>query len=469
MNDLTSQSWFGWAVAVVVGLPIVLIVLTELHNALLRRNSAMARPVLLLRNWAVPLGALLVLLTQTSDIDADSSAVRITATVFGVLVVVLVLSGLNVVLFSNAATGSWRQRLPSIFIDIFRIVLIGVALAVLFSWVWGANVGGLFAALGVTSIVLGLALQNSVGSIIAGLLLLFEQPFELGDWLDTGDARGRVVEVNWRAVHIETGNGTQIVPNASLAGSSFTNLSRPSGAHTVSVATTFATEDPPGVVQALLDRVAAGLTDLHPGSVPESSLTGPKSYRTTFQLRSPADTDRVTATFLRWLWYAARRAGLHLDGASDELSSPELAAAALRRFATTLHLDESEIEDLSARTRIECYGAGEIIIPVGVVPDALLFITAGRVINSALVSGGYEETDQLGPGDYLGATGVTREPTGVAAEARDDVTALRVPIAVIDELISERPAFAREVSAIVDLRHRRGDRPGLSLVERRAT
>ena len=77
--------------------------------------------------------------------------------------------------------------------------------------------------------MLGLALQNSVGQIISGLLLLFEQPFQLGDWLDTPTARGRVVEVNWRATHIDTGSGMQIMPNSVLAAASFTNLSRPAG------------------------------------------------------------------------------------------------------------------------------------------------------------------------------------------------------------------------------------------------
>lgn len=468
MSDLTSQSWFGWSIAIVIGLPVALVVLTELQTFLQRRDSAMARPVALLRNWAVPIGALLLLLTQTSDVDADSSAVRIIATVFGVLVVMLVLSGLNIALFGNAATGTWRQRMPSIFVDIFRIVLIGVALAVLFSVVWDANVGGLFAALGVTSIVLGFALQNSIGSIIAGLLLLFEQPFELGDWLDTGDVRGRVVEVNWRAVHIDTGNGTQIVPNASLAGSSFTNLSRPSGSHSVSVATTFSIDDAPDVVEALLNDVAAGLTDLHPGAVPESAVTGPKTYTTTFQLRSPADTDRVTSTFLRWLWYAARRAGLHLDGATDSFSSDEVTSAALGQFATTLQLDDDAIADLAPRTTIERYGAGEVIIPVGAIPDALLFITNGRAVVSApATAGGYEQLEQLEAGGYVGVTAVTREVTRVVTHALDEVHVLRVPVSVIDELISSRPSFAREISTLVDVRHR-PDTRRLSPVEERS-
>jgi len=72
-------------------------------------------------------------------------------------------------------------------------------------------------------------------------------------------ARGRVVEVNWRAVHLETGAGTQITPNSVLAGASFTNLSRPADAHSITVTTIFSLDDPPNQVCALLTRLAADL------------------------------------------------------------------------------------------------------------------------------------------------------------------------------------------------------------------
>ena len=177
---------------------------------------------------------------------------------------VLLLSGLNATLFQGAPEGTWRKRIPSIFLDVARFVLIAIGLAMIFSFIWGANVGGLFTALGITSIVLGLALQNSVGQIISGLLLLFEQPFQIGDWVDTPSARGRVVEVNWRATHIDTGSGLQIIPNSVLAGASFTNLSRPPGEHSISVITEFAANDPPDDVCALLVRVAGTLPQLPP-------------------------------------------------------------------------------------------------------------------------------------------------------------------------------------------------------------
>ena len=53
-------------------------------------------------------------------------------------------------------------------------IIIGIGL--LLSWLWGADIGGLVTAVGVTSIVIGLAVQTAVGPVIAGLLLLFAQP-----------------------------------------------------------------------------------------------------------------------------------------------------------------------------------------------------------------------------------------------------------------------------------------------------
>ena len=456
MTDVFSQPWFGWAVAVVIGFPVLLVILTESHTALVRRGSALAKPVSLLRNYVLPAGALLILLTRAGDVSAEATPVRIIATVFGFVILLMLLAAINAALFSNAERGSWQQRIPSIFVDIVRLVLIIAGLAVLFSFVWDADVAGLFTALGVTSIVLGLALQNAVGSVISGLLLLFEQPFQLGDWLQTPTARGRVVEVNWRAVHIDTGNGIQIMPNAALASASFTNLSRPSGAHAVTIASTFALRDRPDEVLALLARVAGNLPQLLGGSTPSVTLIGPKSYSTTVKVGSPAEAGAVTATLQRWTWYAARRAGLHLDEATDDFSDPELLESSLRTVAPTLRLTEADIGDLLQHSRVERYAAGEIIQATGVVPDSMRLIISGSAsLNVALADGSFFVVHQLSPGEYIGQTALTREPVTAGANAVDELTILRVPVAAVDALVRNNPALAREIGKAIDARRLR--------------
>ena len=327
--NLFNSTWFYWAIGIAVGLPLGLIALTELHDALLRRNSPLARQVGLLRNYLLPLGALLLLLVQASQVPADDVPVRVLTTVFGLLVLVLLLSGLNATMFESAPEKSWRKRLPTIFLDCARFAVIGVGLAVMSSYIWGVRIGGIFTALGVTSVVIGLMLQNSVGQIVSGLFMLFEQPFRIDEWLDTGTARGRVVEVNWRSVHIDTGSGIRVMPNSMLASNAFTNLSRPPGAHKLAVTTMFSSVDPPDRVCAVLSRIAQGLPQLKAGSVPRTVPVGAGEYRTTIGLDSPADAGAAKATFLRWAWYATRREELHLDDADDDFSTVERKELAL--------------------------------------------------------------------------------------------------------------------------------------------
>ena len=108
MTEIFSAPWFWWAIAIAVALPISLVVLTEVHNALLRRNSYLARPVSLVRNYVLPLAALLLLLLKATEVRADATTVRVVATVLGFVVLVLLLSGLNATVFQGAPEGSWR-------------------------------------------------------------------------------------------------------------------------------------------------------------------------------------------------------------------------------------------------------------------------------------------------------------------------------------------------------------------------
>jgi small-conductance mechanosensitive channel len=453
MTSAFDAPWFYWAVGVAVGFPIALVALTELHNALRRRGSFLARPVHLLRNYILPLGALLILLVQAMQVSGEATPVRIVATVFGFVVIVLLLSGLNATLFQGAPEGTWRKRIPSIFLDVARFALIAIGVGLIFAYIWGANVGGLFTALGISSIVLGLALQNSVGQIISGLLVLFEQPFQLGDWIETPSARGRVVEVNWRATHIDTGGGLQIMPNSVLAAASFTNFSRPPGAHSLTVTTLFSLDDPPDDVCAMLNRVAGTLPQLRPDSVPSSVPAGGLQYKTSIPLRTPADDSGAKSMFLRWVWYASRRAGLHLDEAEDEFATSDRLETSLRIIAPTLRLNQADQDKLLPHARITRYGADEYIQFAGQVPKRMTFVVNGRIrLVAPGEDGSVVPVRILEEGDFLGQTTLTREPVSTAAYALEEVTVLQVEREYIEELVARKPLLLQDIGRAIEER-----------------
>ncbi|MEB4209626.1 mechanosensitive ion channel family protein [Mycobacterium sp. 94-17] len=455
--NLFSSTWFYWAIGIAVGLPLGLIALTELQDALRRRNSPLARQVGLVRNYLLPLGALLLLLVQASQVQAGDVPVRLLTTVFGVLVLVLVLSGLNATMFEGAPEKSWRKRLPTIFLDCARLVVIGVGLAVMSSYIWGVRIGGIFTALGVTSVVIGLMLQNSVGQIVSGLFMLFEQPFRIDDWLDTGTARGRVVEVNWRAVHIDTGSGIRVMPNSMLAGTAFTNLSRPPGAYKLAMTTTFSSVDPPDRVCALLSRIARELPQLKPGSVARTVPKGAGEYRTTVGVDSPAAAGAAEATFLRWAWYAARREGLHLDDADDDFCTVERVEHALHTVvAPALRIGAEDQRSLRSMSRIVRYGTDEVVEYAGQVPTTMTFLVSGRVQLAATADdGSLVPISTLDEGSFLGLTALTRQPNLASAYAIEEVTALEIDREHIEHLVARAPMLLQNFGHIIEERRSR--------------
>ena len=249
-----------------------------------------------------------------------------------------------------------------------------------------------------------------------------------------------MLEVNWRATHIDTGSGLLIMPNSVLAAASFTNFSRPPGAHSLTVTTVFSVDDPPDDVCGMLTRVAGTLPQLRPDATPSSSArTGGLSTRRRSRCARPADDFAAKSTFLRWVWYASRRAGLHLDEAEDEFATPERVQESLRIIAPTLRLSQAEQQELLPHARVTRYGTDEYIQFAGQVPKRMTFVVNGRV---RLVvtgdDGAIVPVRTLEEGDFLGQTALTREPVTAAAYALEEVTVLQIDRDHIEELVAAK-------------------------------
>lgn len=457
--NILAQSWFWPALVVIIGLPVVLLVLGEVHSSMVRTGNPGARIVLVVRNVLAPLGAVLILFTQIPQSGGPSTGftwAKVVATAFGFVVILVLLGGLNLAVFVTARQGTWRNRIPSIFVEIARVLLIVVCVAVLFAWVWGADIGGFFTALGVGSIVIGLALQNAVGSLLSGLFLIFEQPFELGDYLVTPSGKGRVVVMNWRATHIDSGNGIIMIPNSNLAGESFTNLSRASSAWETSTDVRFATDDPPQEVLDLMVAVASDLPEVHPDCEPYAIPLGKSWYEINIALTAPGKSYMTLGLFRTRLWYAARRKGLHLDrDLTDNYATPERTKAVLSRVAPYLYLTPDDVEHYATLVKLERYSEGESVQKWGTIPDGVRVIVSGVVqLSTPGPEGAQIPVTQLKRDDLLGLTALTRQVVAANAIVVDELAVLFLPIALVDSLVKTRPALARDIGLAID--HRQG-------------
>ena len=79
---------------------------------------------------------------------------------------------------------------------------------------------------GVLGVGIGFGLQSLVANFVAGLVLLFEQPIRVGDFVTTGNVEGRVYEISFRSTTIVTNDNISIIlPNSELINSTVINWS----------------------------------------------------------------------------------------------------------------------------------------------------------------------------------------------------------------------------------------------------
>ncbi|MBV8135859.1 MAG: mechanosensitive ion channel [Deltaproteobacteria bacterium] len=109
-----------------------------------------------------------------------------------------------------------------------RGVVIGLGMLVFLDSI-GISITPLIASLGVGSLAVALALQDTLANLFAGIYMIAEKPVEAGHFikLETGE-EGHVTRVGWRNTRVHMLNdATVVVPNSKLAGSVITNFSLP--------------------------------------------------------------------------------------------------------------------------------------------------------------------------------------------------------------------------------------------------
>lgn len=75
----------------------------------------------------------------------------------------------------------------------------------------------IFASLGVTGLILGFALRDIIENFVAGILILWRRPFNVGDQIKSGSYEGTVVEINFRSTVLKTYDGIKVyIPNGKV-------------------------------------------------------------------------------------------------------------------------------------------------------------------------------------------------------------------------------------------------------------
>lgn len=468
---VASHQSFVWALLLVIGFPGLVILLGEWIYRLQRRGHPLATTLRAVRNLVLPTLVLMLFVQQMLQLPSDHELVKGIQTLFWICVLHAVLSLINSILFERARADTWQARMPKLLIDLFRVSLVLLGGTIVLASVWNADLAGVVTALGVTSIVIGLALQDTLGSIMSGIALLFERPFSVGDWLHVGNLVGQVIDINWRSVRLQTFEREMVViPHKVISGEILRNFSRPLRIHAERIRIGFSYNDPPNLAKAVLRATALETQGILSNPEPQIFTLSYDDFAITYEIKvfieDYGHLEEIRDRFMSRVWYAAQRNHLtipfpirtlyHFHGptAQAEGVSKKLTEG-LQAMPAFVPLDPStHVDQLSPGIAFLHFGSGERVVRQGLINKDLYVVIAGQAVMTICDADAQEQTVlSLKAGEFFGEmTLFSGDPSPVSITAVEDLEVMRLSATVVDQMIERQPSFAREISQILETR-----------------
>ncbi len=325
--------------------------------------------------------------------------------------------------------------------------------------VFDIPVTALFAASGVVAIVVGLAIQSTLGDVFSGVVLNASKPYRPGDWIILdGGMQGQVIETNWRATLILTpDNDVAVIPNSLIMKTKVINASEPMKAHGFTVNIRLEPSVSPArgceTLQAALLSCNRILRTPAPNVYVRSLDAVAMAYDMQFFVSSfdqgpEAQNELIDLVFR------------HCASASLRLAAPSVSPALPTSLARTSSLEdmprrlldhltifaplsEDERIALVPKMKRRTHEAGEILVQQGNVANSLSILSAG-VLSAVQENGAVEmEALRLAPGDSFGEAGILAgEASMFKLRALTKVIVYDVSKEDLAPIIKQRPALA---------------------------
>ena len=476
MGDILATlplEWKTWGVLIIFGLPIAIILAGEFLLFLEKRESEFIPIVHNIRNILLPNLAVYLILSKIMKLGSDSLWLKVSATFFWLVLIHSALKFINTLVFSEALPENVKARIPKLLVDFTRTFLVLLGAAIIASTVWGADLGRLLAALGVGSVVLGLALQDVLGGLFSGIALLSSKPFSVGDWICVGEQDGQVENIDWRAVTLVDFSGDSLViPNSAIAKEHFKNYSRPTPIHRESVAFDISFDDAPNKVKQVLLEAAYETSEILKKPAPHVALISYDEFSIRYEIRYFInDYGKVAAIhndFITRIWYANKRYGItfptrahevyNFDGVEsmNKEESPKEILELLKESKIFLVTD-AELLELAKHSKVDDFGVGECLLQKGALTDKVYLILNG-VAKEHIENKNNEllHEHRLKGGDLFGlASLVRKEASLVTVCALSDIRVISIDIQAMQELLKQNPSVAQALENMADLHEKK--------------
>ncbi len=293
----------------------------------------------------------------------------------------------------------------------------------------------------VSAVVLGFALQDTLGNAFAGLAIQSEKPFHVGQWVRVGAHEGRVAEVTWRATKLRTKAGNLVIlPNNIVAKEPIVNYSEPAAPYRLEVEVGASYLVPPNKVKAALMEAIRRSSRVLAAPAPDVLLVGfdasAITYRTRFWVEDYAADDHSRDEVRTAIYYAFQRHGIDIPwpiqvqfekdwkepDVNIKVAEEERLLGDVDLFAT---LPPELRHQIALSAPMAVYGSGETMVRQGEDGQSMFVVLAGSV--SVVLEPSHDEVARIERGGYFGEMSLlTGEPRSATVLAIGDVVVVEI-------------------------------------------
>jgi len=366
----------------------------------------------------------------------------------------------------------WKgMKPPAILGNVLSFFLYLLSLFLILHYVLRVNLTPILATSAVLTMVIGLALQDILGNLFSGLALHWEKSFEVGDWVSIRDQMGRVAEMSWRTIKLQTPEDNfVIIPNGSISREMIINYSRPQVPHARVIKVGLPYGVPPTRVFEVVQETARDTRGILSQLPPQVRALQYGNFSVEYEIRFwISDFSRFIAIegeFLKILWYRLDRAGIYIPFPTQHLYLHPFSQRAqadqksrtiqeilqsLRGIEIFSPLNSSELERVASQVRVERYSGQEMVLRQGAPGDSFFVIKEGEVeVSLGDRLEGRRIIARLGKGNIFGEMSLlTGEARSANITAVTDCEFLVLDKEGFQDILTANPMIAHALSEIL--------------------
>ncbi|HXN86903.1 MAG TPA: mechanosensitive ion channel family protein [Candidatus Binataceae bacterium] len=360
-----------------------------------------------------------------------------------------------------------RRDESNIVRDLIRLALYAAVLVIVLAADFQVNVYSLVASVGVLGVVIGFAVQQTLGDIFSGVALHLQRPFNNGDWVRSGLFLGKVQSIGVRSTTVITRANERLeIPNSSIAKEVLTNYGSPPVCDEVTIGISYI--EPPNRVREAILKVMRDVPHVLSEPSPEVLAweygESAIKYRIKFWIPDYALQEEIRNALVTSLWYALRRNAMEIPYPIQtiEVRRPRISRRPqdefereiineLRQIDFLRELSETEVRLLVPNVQAHEFGAGETIFTQGDTGDSMYVIRRGSVEVLGRTENG--KTRRIAilnrPGIIGEGAMMTGEARNATCKAHTDTEVLELNRESFAELFKQHPEAVVQISEVI--------------------